>query len=474
MYKDSQQAVSESLATGKPLLVYVDEPGTDAFYRTRICGEVASPVTAGMVILRVDLGTPDYSNFQQLFTEIRVPSFNIINQGKVLDVMTADTDPAATQTRLLALARGVGSASLLSASTPTNGSSGSTVDSSSQLRGPIERSPRKEVKKARTGTKDETKEEKVKTNKEAEHVQKEPKKETKKMEETRKEKPTSNVPKERLNPATQSKPSSTPKPLRVQELKSGQTRTPLPVVAPKPRRMLATPTACVLSIKLFDGSSVRHEFAAEDTLGTVREWLDSQEEFEVIPDSELVPLFASPTHPTGYVFYRPAVPVVSYLRDQEAETLLSLDLCPRLALILKPLYLQTKPTLGQPGLLRSIGGSIMRVGLALYSFFDYGVDNTLDEDDFRLENPPDPSEGRQTPLMSIELDPNQLHQTTAASLRLPSRAGTPLGGQPALNHQTPNQLNRQQSFQSFHNQDDDGTDYFNGNSVNLHDDDKPK
>lgn len=116
----------------------------------------------------------------------------------------------------------------------------------------------------------------------------------------------------------------------------------------------------------------------------------------------------------------------------------------------------------------------MRVGLALYSFFDYGVDNTLDEDDFRLENPPDPSEGRQTPLMSIELDPNQLHQTTAASLRLPSRAGTPLGGQPALNHQTPNQLNRQQSFQSFHNQDDDGTDYFNGNSVNLHDDDKPK
>ena len=80
------------------------------------------------------------------------------------------------------------------------------------------------------------------------------------------------------------------------------------------------------------------EFKSQDTLIDVRKWLDS--EVEIIPPAKSMPSFATTAYPypTGYAFHRPALPRVTYLEEQESNTLANLDLTPRSALILKPTY----------------------------------------------------------------------------------------------------------------------------------------
>lgn len=140
--------------------------------------------------------------------------------------------------------------------------------------------------------------------------------------------------------------------------------------------------ACSLSIKLFDGNSLKHDFKPEQTLNDVRSWLDNATDNQIIPNPNAsLPSFATASypHPTHYVFHNPVLPRITYSDDQEFTSLLDLGLCPRSVLILKPIY-DTKTYLnaypnGQStaGVLTSVGGALSKFGNAIYSFFDYSV-----------------------------------------------------------------------------------------------------
>ena len=139
---------------------------------------------------------------------------------------------------------------------------------------------------------------------------------------------------------------------------------------------------CILSIKLFDGSSLKHEFKPTQSLNDVRHWLDTETNEPIIPEASM-PSFSTSSfpQPTHYVFHHPTMPRVTFTDAQEFTLLQELRLCPRSALILKPIY-DDKYTKSYPdgkvangGLLKSMGSTLGRMGNALYSFFDYGVDD---------------------------------------------------------------------------------------------------
>lgn len=154
-----------------------------------------------------------------------------------------------------------------------------------------------------------------------------------------------------------------------------------------PRGSLASPVStdmCALSIKLLDGTTVRHEFKAQQTLNDVRQWLDNESGYTVIPDTSTFPAFAATSeHPTSYSFYTPAIPRITYSDTDEFVTLSDLKLCPRSALILKPLYINVRGSYANgdsnPGsVFRGTTAALKRLGNAVFSFFDYGVDEALD------------------------------------------------------------------------------------------------
>lgn len=158
-------------------------------------------------------------------------------------------------------------------------------------------------------------------------------------------------------------------------------------IADKPKEKISTAKVCKLSIKLFDGSSLIHDFLPTQTLSQVRDWLDRETEGGIIPNTtSSMPAFASPSvpQPTHYVFYRPVLPRITYTDDQEFKTLDELELCPRSALILKPIYedlgfSNSYPNSKAGGVLSNATYLVKRVGNALFSFFDYGVDHIEDD-----------------------------------------------------------------------------------------------
>lgn len=144
------------------------------------------------------------------------------------------------------------------------------------------------------------------------------------------------------------------------------------------------PGKCLLSIKLLDGTTVRQEFAVSETLNDVRHWLDNESGLVVLPDTSTVPSFAATSqHPTTYNFYSPAIPRITYSDTQEFSSLAELKLVPRSALILRPLFINVHGSYAHresaPGSMwRDSGRAIKRLGHALFSFFDYGIDDALE------------------------------------------------------------------------------------------------
>ena len=217
---------------------------------------------------------------------------------------------------------------------------------------------------------------------------------------------------------------------------------------------------CSLSIKLFDGNSLRHDFKASQTLNDVRSWLDNATDHLIIPNANAsLPSFATASYPqpTHYVFHHPVLPRITYSDDEEFKKLSDLDLCPRSVLILKPIYddksyVNAYPNGRAPaGYLRSVGGAIGKFGNAIYSFFDYSVgdpahDYEIHDDMERSRSPLGDSEelngNRPVDITSI----NDSHLASPAServedyfdARLRSGAGTPnvlsinSGSQPSL------------------------------------------
>lgn len=216
---------------------------------------------------------------------------------------------------------------------------------------------------------------------------------------------------------------------------------------------------CSLSIKLFDGNSLKHDFKADQTLNDVRSWLDNETEHQIIPNNASLPSFATASYPqpTHYVFHQPVLPRITYSDDEEFKKLADLGLCPRSVLILKPIYddksyVNAYPNGRAPGgVLRSMGGAISKFGNAIYSFFDYSVGdlaqdyeahNDLERSRSPLGDSEDPNTNRPSDSSSINDSnlaspaPERVEEYFDARLR--SGAGTPnllsinSGSQPSL------------------------------------------
>ncbi|EGW34897.1 uncharacterized protein SPAPADRAFT_58023 [Spathaspora passalidarum NRRL Y-27907] len=262
---------------------------------------------------------------------------------------------------------------------------------------------------------------------------------------------------------------------------------------------------CMLSIKLFDGSSIKQEFKSEDTLHDVRTWLDL--EVGIIPSNETMPAFAKSSypHPVNYAFHRPVLPRITYSEEQESQSLLELELTPRSALILKPIYHEPESTSGDGnpqsvGYIRRAFGVVGTIGRALYSFFDYGTGPapaSYQEEDHDDPERPAPEVtlgliddiqqiGLGHPAHTIVMDDRAQSQSSLFNIEHPniratreiinSRPTSPrLGSAGSDSNRAsaypsrsstprPSGVNRIQMFQD---EDKKGVDTYNGNSVNL-------
>lgn len=147
---------------------------------------------------------------------------------------------------------------------------------------------------------------------------------------------------------------------------------------PKPAK--AQHNMCWLLIRLLDGETLRGEFRADETLKDVQRWIEKEKNMLLVPEADTsMPSFAMSDSPalTHYAFHYPGIPRVTFSEGQELSRLRDLGLCPRLALILKPVYDDSgvKGTPGASNVLGSLRGTWSAARNALYSFFAYGVDD---------------------------------------------------------------------------------------------------
>lgn len=155
--------------------------------------------------------------------------------------------------------------------------------------------------------------------------------------------------------------------------------TPTPASTPTTTPTTTSPSGfCSLSIRLLDGKTIKHDFPSTSNLNDVRKWLDSESGLNLIPNTSYMPSFASPdrSQPSHYCFNSPGIPRVTYSDNEEFQTLASLSLVPRSVIILKPVYDDTMAVAytNKTNMFLSAYNSVKRLGDAVYSFFDYGVD----------------------------------------------------------------------------------------------------
>lgn len=157
--------------------------------------------------------------------------------------------------------------------------------------------------------------------------------------------------------------------------------------APKPENTPISPSQCKLLIRLLDGETVLGTFSTSQTLCDVKRWIEREKGLVFSPErDDALPSFAhtSAFALNHYAFCYLGVPRVTFSAGQELTRLGDLGLSPRLALILKPVHSEKAKHL--PGLWSSICGKAKYVTGALYTFFDYGLEDaerdwTTDVDD---------------------------------------------------------------------------------------------
>lgn len=133
----------------------------------------------------------------------------------------------------------------------------------------------------------------------------------------------------------------------------------------------------VLSVRLLDGEIVKGEFTGDQTLMDVKRWIEAGQNVNLTSSQSGLGIMTKPgfPEPSHIAFYAPGTRV-TYTEPQELCRLRDLNLFPRLALILKPEYDdEALNTPNKSNLWRLAGAKISTVLLALYSFFDYGVDD---------------------------------------------------------------------------------------------------
>ncbi|RCK56634.1 UBX domain-containing protein 7 [Candida viswanathii] len=370
-----QQAVASTVQLQKPLFVYLTQAATDesgdGFLSTFIDEEITEVLDKNFVLLKLIENTPDFGYFKQLFKVVKLPSFYVVNLGKVEGIVSSETDKNdfLALVQRLASQRTVASSTPSQNNTPVQDNTPVATGTHTQTSTPDQRTPTSSPPPPTTNTSE--------TNRRTSMSEHDitAKKYKEQVEKARREKLEE---KKRLRALLEA--DRREQELRRKEEVAAARRGSLTSGADTPTipKSSSSASTCVLSIKLFDGSTIKQEFKAEDTLSDVRKWLDS--EIEIIQPASSMPSFATSAylHPTGYVFHRPVLPRVTYLEEQESNTLKDLELTPRSALILKPTYDETDPhspnaTGERAGFFGSIVSGVGKVGSALFSFFDYGV-----------------------------------------------------------------------------------------------------
>lgn len=212
---------------------------------------------------------------------------------------------------------------------------------------------------------------------------------------------------------------------------------------------------CALSIRLLNGTSLKHSFLVTNTLNDVREYVDANR-----TDGE-----------EPYCFHR-TIPRTTFGVTDEENTLESLELTPRSALILKPFHKYTKAlnTNEQAGI-------FSRLYTGISSYWNRGQTNEPDP-----ESTSTSTSQYTSPLHSPSFANNELESHPSAlnlnfnpnEINIPQRPHTPISTEPLSRNQSPN-LSRASSnlatFRTLNTSNDDRTTY-NGNRINLEDDNK--
>lgn len=145
---------------------------------------------------------------------------------------------------------------------------------------------------------------------------------------------------------------------------------------PKRQKSPVSASQCKLLIRLLDGETVQGTFSSSQTLRDVKRWIESERGLVLSPErDDALPSFAhtSAFALNHYAFCYVGVPRVTFTAGQELTKLSDLGLSPRLALILKPV--QNEKAKHLPGLWSSLCGKVKFVTGALYTFFDYGLED---------------------------------------------------------------------------------------------------
>ncbi|CUM67036.1 uncharacterized protein PRCAT00004724001 [Priceomyces carsonii] len=356
-----QEAVNASIGRKMPLLVLLSrgDERSEKFIKKVSSEEVVNKIRLSYVPLLLIEDTEEIEHFKAIFKQLVLPSIYIVSNGQLLDIVheTATEQEIATKLEhaLEALKTTPSSISTRAASVELQGANLELLESQNLI----------DSQNARRG------ESVSRHKKQVEAYKKEQIAERKRLRslleaDKREREATSN--KHNLSPRTAFQES------KVRGKSSHNS------------------DSCILSIKLLDGISLVHEFKASDTLYSVRNWLDQETNGEVLPSSPSLPSFARSLNPqpVRYVFHCPVLPRKTFSEDEERLNLSELDLRPRSALILKPIYEMESSDVNENGRgtfsssFKYIGSSVGRLANALYSFFDYGVDDiqrSLEEDD---------------------------------------------------------------------------------------------
>lgn len=342
-----QLAVAASVTDNKPMFVYVSD-GNDTFLNkylnhdqnqvlVQVNDSLHTTLNTSFICVKLVRGTPDFVSFEQIFPRLICPSFYIVSKGQLLDVITADTEASVLPQRLHDAIQ-INSPSRVS----TTANSGPEAEPAPNQHNETVRQYQHQIAEDKIARDAERK--RIKALLEADKRERQSTK------------------KSQVHPQN----------------------NPLPITVPR------NFDSCILLVRLFDGQSLKGEFKSNQTLNDVRSWLDEETNHSIVSQEESsMPAFAHSFNlqPSKYAFHCAGIPPTTFDDSQEFQTLADLNLCPRSALILKPIYdeavFASYPK-SRGSVFSSIGGAIGKLSNAVYSFFDYGV--VEEEDDISPVN----------------------------------------------------------------------------------------
>ncbi|KAG7194943.1 uncharacterized protein KQ657_004052 [Scheffersomyces spartinae] len=467
-YDSADIAVKASVTDKKPLIVFLRQEGTTGdlyiskhFVKSnqKLTEKFIDEVKLNYITLSLIENTNDFNSFKQIFPNLTVPSIVIVKEGTLLDVINGDLSverfeeaikihrPAAfSLPNFLAAADIPQSTPTTSSLSPSSSSSPSISASPASVPVPAPSSVSGSVSNSASTSSSSTPEPNLLNDTHTAARRKQDVLRTRNQE------------RDRLNAIRRQIEMDQKERASLQrereEFKSQTTNLG------KRRRPSKSYDECILSIKLLDGSTLRNEFRSLDSLEVVRKWIDEQE--EIVTQDEFMPSFAKSTVPQIilYTFFAPSLSGHTFSMEQEKELLLSLELCPRSALFLKPVYghPNSPPQVqSSSAVLQTVKKSFSLLGHALYSFFDYGVEdarnneheyNERDNDENRNDLKSDNEERPSTPGQFITIKSHPSSSSLYNLRRQNSNTSTSITPKESVKNEPvrPHNLHRLHSF----------------------------